>query len=101
LVHGPKTSEMHVFDFNLSASNSYCLMTSRDSLVFLINHNKSVRKGVARLLYSAGYTSAVFDSASDFLARAPYSGPCCAILDLRMPGLNGIGLRDRTSLCYF
>ena len=76
-------------------------MISRDSLVFLIDDDKSVRKGVARLLYSAGYTSAVFDSASDFLARAPYSGPCCAILDLRTPGLNGIGLRDRTSLCYF
>ena len=76
-------------------------MISRDSLVFLIDHNKSVRKGVARLLCSAGYTSEVFEPASDFLARAPQTGPRCAILDLRMPGLNGIGLRNRTSLCYF
>jgi FixJ family two-component response regulator len=58
------------------------MMVPRDSLVFLIDHDKSVRKSLARLLCSAD-TPAAFDSASDFLARAPYAGPGCAIVDVR------------------
>jgi FixJ family two-component response regulator len=69
-------------------------MIPRNSLVFLIDDDRSVRKSVARLLRSAGYTSEVFESASDFLARPPYAGACCAIVDVRMPGLNGIDLQE-------
>jgi FixJ family two-component response regulator len=69
-------------------------MTPPKSLVFLIDDDASVRKGVARLLRSAGYKSEIFESASDFLARAQHAGPCCAIVDVRMPGLNGIDLQE-------
>jgi RNA polymerase sigma factor (sigma-70 family) len=69
-------------------------MIPAESLVFLIDDDPSVRKGVARLLRSAGHESEVFESASAFLARAPYAGPCCVIVDVRMPGLNGIDLQE-------
>src|SRR6266705_5257659 len=69
-------------------------MTPPKSLVFLIDYDASVRKGVTRLLRSAGYQSEMFASASDFLARAQYPGPCCVIVDVRMPGLNGIDLQE-------
>jgi len=69
-------------------------MTPPKSLVFLIDDDASVRKGVTRLLRSAGYQSEMFASASDFLARAQYPGPCCVIVDVRMPGLNGIDLQE-------
>jgi FixJ family two-component response regulator len=65
-----------------------------NSLVFAIDDDASVRKGVSRLLRSAGYTHEVFASASDFLARTPHSGPSCLIVDLRMPRLNGIELQE-------
>jgi FixJ family two-component response regulator len=68
-------------------------MTPPKSLVFLIDDDASVRKGVARLLCSAGYESEIFESASDFLARASHTGPSCVIVDVRMPGLNGIDLQ--------
>ena len=42
-------------------------MTTAESLVFLIDDDASVRKGVARLLRTAGYESEIFASASDFL----------------------------------
>jgi FixJ family two-component response regulator len=64
-----------------------------NSLVFAIDDDTSVRKGLARLLRSAGYKSEVFESAVDFLARPPYDGPCCVIVDVQMPGLNGIDLQ--------
>jgi len=69
-------------------------MIPRNSLVFLIDDDASVRKGVARLLRSAGYKSEAFESASDFLKREEHAGPACMIVDVRMPGLNGIDLQE-------
>jgi RNA polymerase sigma factor (sigma-70 family) len=66
---------------------------SPNSLVFAIDDDVSVRKGLTRLLRSAGYKSEIFESASDFLARPPHSGPSCVIVDVQMPGLNGIDLQ--------
>ena len=68
-------------------------MIPPNSFVFLIDDDASVRKGVSRLLRSAGYRSEVFESAPDFLARDQHTGPSCVIVDVRMPGLNGIELQ--------
>jgi FixJ family two-component response regulator len=68
--------------------------TPPNSLVFAIDDDASVRKGLARLLRSAGYKSEFFESASDFLTRPPHSGPSCVIVDVQMPGLNGIELQE-------
>jgi FixJ family two-component response regulator len=69
-------------------------MIPSNSLVFLIDDDSSVRKGVSRLLRSAGYKNEVFGSASDFLARDQHLGPACVIVDVRMPGINGMDLQD-------
>jgi FixJ family two-component response regulator len=69
-------------------------MTSPNSLVFVIDDDASVRKGLARLLRSAGYKSEVFESAADFLARRPHNGPSCLIVDVQMPHLTGIELQE-------
>jgi FixJ family two-component response regulator len=63
-------------------------------MVFAIDDDKSVRKGLARLLRSAGYKSEIFESASDFLKREQHAGPACVIVDVRMPGLNGMDLQE-------
>jgi FixJ family two-component response regulator len=69
-------------------------MAAANALVFLIDDDASVRKGVSRLLRSAGYKSETFESASGFLARERYAGPACVIIDVRMPGLNGMDLQQ-------
>src|SRR5437762_9503167 len=68
-------------------------MMRANSIVFLIDDDASVRKGVSRLLRSAGYKSESFGSASDFLTRDQHPGPVCLIVDVRMPGLNGMDLQ--------
>lgn len=65
-------------------------MTSHSPLVFVIDDDESVRKGLKRLLRSANYQSEVYKCASDFLARPPHPGPACVIVDVQMPGVNGI-----------
>jgi FixJ family two-component response regulator len=74
-------------------------MIPSDSLIFLIDDDPSVRKGVSRLLRSAGYKSEVFECASDFLAREQHPGPACVIVDVRMPGLNGMDLQQTLLRC--
>jgi FixJ family two-component response regulator len=69
-------------------------MISSDNLVFLIDDDRSVRRGVSRLLRSAGYRNEAFESASDFLVREQHPGPACVIVDVRMPGLNGMDLQE-------
>src|SRR5213080_5406279 len=69
-------------------------MIPPNSLVFAIDDDPSVRKGLTRLLRSAGYKSEIFASASDFLKREQHTGPTCVIVDVRMPGLNGMDLQE-------
>ena len=69
-------------------------MSPPNSLVFAIDDDPSVRKALARLLRLAGYQSEIFESASDFLKREPHAGPACVIVDVRMPGINGMDLQE-------
>ena len=63
-------------------------------LVFVVDDDASVRKGLARLIKTAGYEAEGFASVGEFLARRPYDGPCCLVLDVRMPGLTGLDLQE-------
>jgi FixJ family two-component response regulator len=69
-------------------------MSSPGSLVFLVDDDPSVRRGLSRLLISAGHLVEVFTSATDFLLREPHNGPSCLILDIRMPELSGLDLQE-------
>jgi len=69
-------------------------MTGTNGIVFVIDDDKSVRKSLKRLLESADYNTEVFDSAAQFLARHSHQGPTCVIVDVKMPGLNGIDLQE-------
>ena len=62
-------------------------------LVFIVDDDPSVRKSLVRLIRSAGYEVEAFASAEDFLSREPSIGPCCVVLDVRMPGVTGLDLQ--------
>ena len=69
-------------------------MTAVAPVVFVVDDDPSVRKSLTRLIGSAGYAVEAFASAREFLARQPYAGPCCLVLDVRMPGLTGLDLQE-------
>jgi FixJ family two-component response regulator len=64
------------------------------ALVCIVDDHPSVRSSLARLIATAGYEVETFASAQDFLSRPPPDGPCCLVLDVRMPGLGGLALQD-------
>jgi len=68
-------------------------VTDGSGQVFIVDDDASVRRGLARLLRSAGYEVETFVSAQDFLDNADPDGPCCLVLDVRMPGLTGVELQ--------
>jgi FixJ family two-component response regulator len=69
-------------------------MTAPAPVIFIVDDDPSVRKSLTRVMTSAGYAVEAFASARDFLAREPFTGPSCLVLDVRMPGLSGLDLQD-------
>ena len=69
-------------------------MMAISPLVSVVDDDPSVRRSVTRLLESSGYAVEAFTSAREFLAREPHPGPCCLVLDVRMPGLTGLELQE-------
>ncbi|MGH7836599.1 MAG: response regulator transcription factor [Candidatus Binataceae bacterium] len=62
-----------------------------------MDDDESVRDGLDSLLRSLGYETALFVDAESFLASARLPDFACLILDLQMPGMNGLGLQRQLS----
>ena len=70
-------------------------MNSLNQTVYIVDDDPSVRKGLGRLLKSAGYEVEIFGSAREFLNVDPIcEGPSCLVLDMKMPDLNGFDLQQ-------
>ena len=65
-----------------------------DPCVFLVDDDAAVLKSLSRLLRSAGFATATYSSPRDFLERHDVNAPGCLVLDVAMPGLNGLQLQQ-------
>ena len=63
-------------------------------LVFVVDDDRSVRKGLSRLIRSAGFHVETFASAEAFLKSEGAAGGGCLVLDVQMPGLSGLDLQE-------
>ena len=63
------------------------------STVYLIDDDASVRRGLGRLLKSAGYDVVICDTPEAYLALKPHRKPSCLLVDIRMPGMTGLELQ--------
>ena len=64
----------------------------RERVVSIVDDDESVRRSVRNLLLSAGFRAAVFESAESFLQSAQRASTGCLVVDLRMPGMDGLDL---------
>jgi len=62
--------------------------------VFVVDDDPAVLKGLSRLLRAARLTVSTFSSSQEFLEQLDPLGPGCLVLDLAMPGLNGLELQE-------
>ena len=70
-------------------------MSQASPVVFVVDDDVSIRESLEALLQKAGWCVETFDSALKFLARPPVVGPNCLVLDIALPGLNGLDLQKR------
>lgn len=61
--------------------------------VFVVDDDPAVGKGLSRLLRAAGHDVRVFDAAQGFLDSVPAETTGCVIVDVAMPGMDGLALQ--------
>lgn len=65
-----------------------------DTVVHIVDDDAGVRQALARLLSAAGYATRSYGSAGEFLIAEPDARPGCLLLDLHLPGPNGLDLQE-------
>jgi len=65
-----------------------------NSRIAVVDDDAAVREAVKSLLGSAGFEAEVFASARELLTSGRLAGTACLVLDVRMPGMNGIELQE-------
>ena len=70
-------------------------MGQGDPTVFVVDDDHSVLRSLQRLLRSAGWATEAYDSAEEFLRVRDPAASGCVILDLAMPGLDGLDVQER------
>ena len=68
-------------------------MNGTGALVYVVDDDASAREGVARLIRSGGFVTKTFATAEEFLATPRPNMPSCLVLDVNLPGLNGLELQ--------
>jgi FixJ family two-component response regulator len=70
-------------------------MKEPDAIVFVIDDEDLVRRGLESLVKSSGLRVETFASAREFIAAKRPDAPGCLVLDVRLPGLSGLDLQRR------
>jgi FixJ family two-component response regulator len=66
-------------------------------IVFVVDDDVSVRRSLDLLIRAAGWQPEMFASAHEFLAYPRTAVPCCLVLDVALPDLNGLELQERVA----
>ncbi len=71
------------------------LMSPDTPIVFVVDDDVSVRESLESLIRCEGWEPETFASAREFLAHPRALTPSCLVLDISLPGLNGLDLQNR------
>ena len=77
----------------LSIPNCMLFRMKSERCVIVLDDDPSARRGIARLLCTAGYNVRVYASANEFLDFITKEDSGCLVLDARMPGMCGYELK--------
>ena len=78
-----------------SRSIEVLTMPGLTPIVYVVDDDVSVRESLELLIKNAGWKPELFASAQDFLSRPRVAVPSCLVLDVSLPGLDGLELQQR------
>ncbi len=70
-------------------------MTGQQRNIYIVDDDAPVRQALSRLLRSYGFDVFAYPSAQDFLDSVLQDEQGCLILDVKMPGMNGLELQEK------
>ncbi len=73
-------------------------MAVSTSIVFVVDDDISVRESLELLIRTEGWQPETFASAQEFLDHPRVPVPSCLVLDISLPGLNGLELQKRIAM---
>lgn len=73
-------------------------MQQASPLVFVVDDDVSIRESLEALFRRTGWCVQTFVSAPEFLARSPVLVPNCLVLDIGLPGLNGLDVQKQVAV---
>jgi FixJ family two-component response regulator len=91
VTHGPYT----VSPSTVARRNEVVTMADVTPTVFVVDDDISVRESLELLIMSGGWKAETFGSAQGFLSRPRPNVPSCLVLDVTLPGLNGLELQQQ------
>ena len=68
-------------------------MSKKESHVYVIDADESVRGSLGKLLRSAGLKGTTFATVEEFLREPRQTRNCCLLVDIRMPGMTSLDFR--------
>jgi FixJ family two-component response regulator len=66
-------------------------------VVYVVDDDISVRESLELLIRTAGWQAELFESAREFLCSLKVNAPSCLVLDVKLPGLNGLDLQKQVA----
>jgi two-component system, LuxR family, response regulator FixJ len=79
-------------------ANQEVLMQKPAPIIHVMDDDESFRVSISRLLRAAGYDARSYLNVAEFLRARLDEAPGCILLDVRMPGFNGLDLQDALAM---
>ena len=84
----PRSAQLH--DFSLNTRTTARVTPT----VFVVENDLRLRQSLELLIRASGWESETFASGHEFLAHPRSAAPCCLVLDVNLPGFNGLELQE-------
>ena len=84
----PRSTQLHNFGLHTRT------ISRATPIVFVVENDLELRQSLELLIRTAGWEPEAFASGHEFLAHPRITAPCCLVVDVNLPGFNGLELQE-------